>query len=51
MLSAVRRPWNIVHLSCQIFLQSRGAPDLELYDQRFNPNSELSEFDIYIPIN
>lgn len=29
----------------------REAPDLELYDQRFNPNSEQSEFDIYIPIN
>ena len=29
----------------------REAPDLELYDQRFNPNSERSEFDIYIPIS
>lgn len=28
----------------------REAPDLELYDQRFNTESESSEFDIYIPI-
>lgn len=28
----------------------REAPDLELYDQRFNPESSQSEFDIYIPI-
>lgn len=28
----------------------REAPDLELYDHRFTPNSEQSEFDIYIPI-
>lgn len=28
----------------------REAPDLELYDSRFNPNSDKSEFDIYIPI-
>lgn len=26
------------------------APDLEIYDHRFNPISEDSEFDIYIPI-
>lgn len=29
----------------------REAPDLELYDSRFNPSSEKSEFDIYIPIS
>lgn len=28
----------------------RDAPDLEIYDQRFNPDSEDSEFDICIPI-
>lgn len=28
----------------------REAPDLELYDHRFSPNNEQSEFDIYIPI-
>lgn len=28
----------------------REAPDLELYDHRFNPESVQSEFDIYIPI-
>lgn len=28
----------------------REAPDLELYDHRFNPESENSEFDIYIPV-
>lgn len=28
----------------------REAPDLELYDHRFNPTSDNSEFDIYIPI-
>lgn len=27
----------------------REAPDLELYDERFNPDSDQSEFDIYIP--
>jgi len=26
------------------------APDFELYDSRFNPNSERSEIDIYIPV-
>lgn len=29
----------------------REAPDLELYDERFNPESDHSEFDIYIPVN
>lgn len=29
----------------------REAPDLELYDNRFDSNSEQSEFDIYIPVN
>jgi len=28
----------------------RDAPDLEIYDQRFRPDSEDSELDIYIPI-
>ncbi len=28
----------------------RDAPDLEIYDQRFKPDSEDSELDIYIPI-
>lgn len=30
--------------------QLRNEPDLEIYDQRFNPDSEDSEFDICIPI-
>lgn len=28
----------------------RDAPDLEIYDQRFKPDSEDSEIDVYIPI-
>jgi AraC family transcriptional regulator len=28
----------------------REAPDFELYDERFSPNSADSEFDFYIPI-
>lgn len=28
----------------------RDAPDLEIYDQRFKPDSENSELDIYIPV-
>lgn len=28
----------------------RDAPDLEIYDQRFKPDSDESELDIYIPI-
>lgn len=28
----------------------RDAPDLEIYDKRFKPNSEDSELDIYIPV-
>lgn len=28
----------------------REAPDLELYDERFKPDSDDSEFDIYIPV-
>ena len=28
----------------------REAPDLEIYDKRFRPDSEDSELDIYIPI-
>lgn len=31
-------------------VERREAPDFELYDQRFQPASEDSEFDIYIPI-
>ena len=30
--------------------KTRSAPDLEVYDDRFDPNSTDSEFDIYIPI-
>lgn len=29
----------------------REAPEIEIYDQRFKPGSEDSEFDIYIPIH
>lgn len=29
----------------------REAPDFEVYDKRFKPDSKDSEFDIYIPIN
>lgn len=28
----------------------RDAPDLEIYDERFKPDSEDSEFDLYIPV-
>ena len=28
----------------------RPGPDLELYDDRFDPASETSEMDIYIPV-
>jgi AraC family transcriptional regulator len=31
-------------------LKRRQAADLELYDQRFDPHSEESEFDIMVPI-
>ena len=30
--------------------QHKNAPDFELYDERFDPHSESSEFDIYVPI-
>lgn len=30
--------------------EHRDAPDFELYDDRFDPDSEESEFDFYIPI-
>ena len=32
-------------------LHKKDAPDFELYDERFNPLSEESEFDIYIPVS
>jgi AraC family transcriptional regulator len=28
----------------------RVAPDLEIYDERFDPNSDSSELDLYIPV-
>lgn len=32
-------------------LHKKGAPNLELYDHRFNPETLDGEIDIYIPIN
>ncbi len=31
-------------------VELREAPDLEIYDERFNPHSDNSELDIWIPV-
>lgn len=32
-------------------LHKKNAPDLEVYDERFNPETLDGEFDIYVPVN
>ncbi len=31
-------------------MSRRDAPEIEVYDERFNPNSDQSEFDILLPV-